>query len=97
MQEPFCEGCHFASSSGCDSEPWGPSPFFVSAESKGVRDWVSVSADSKGVICTILVQSEGVFVSVANAQLKVVCLHTLSRSSVSAAMKRLNIIKVRED
>ena len=68
---------------------WHPLPFFVSAESKGVTGAASVSADSKGVICTLLVQFGRIFVSVANAGVKVVCLHTLSRDSVSAVRKGL--------
>ena len=52
--------------------------FFVSADSKGVTGAPSVSADSKEFICTILVQFAPFFVSVANAGVKVVCLHTLS-------------------
>jgi hypothetical protein len=39
--------------------PWGaPSPlFFVTAHSKGVMTWLSVSADSKGLICTKIVHN----------------------------------------
>ena len=49
----------------------GPPLFFVSAESKGVTEVVSVSVAIKEVICTVSGQFRGVFVSVANAGLKV--------------------------